>query len=46
LIYIVKGSEICDVKGPTLIIQKETTAMFGGRALNGSDCSETWFVGG
>ena len=46
LIYIVKGSETYDVKGPTSIIQKVTTAMFGDRALNGPVCSETWFVGG
>ena len=45
LIYVVKGSETYDVEGPTSIIQKVTTAMFGGRALNGPDCSEIWFVG-
>jgi len=39
-----KGSETCDVEDPTSIIQKVTTAMFGGRALNGSNCSETWLL--
>jgi len=46
MIYVIKGPETCDMEGPTLIIQKVTTIMFGGRALNKPDCSETWFVGG
>jgi len=41
LIYVIKGSETCDVQGPTSIIQKVTTVMFGGRALNGPDSFET-----
>ena len=40
LIYVVKSSKTCDVEGPTSVIQKVMTAMFGGRALNGSDCYE------
>ena len=46
LIYVVRGSETCDVEGPTSIIQKVTIVMFSGRTLNGPDCFETWFVGG
>ena len=37
LIYVVKGSKTCDLKGQTSII---TTAMFGGRVLNGLDFFE------
>ena len=33
LIYVVKSSKTCDVEGPTSIILKVTTAMFGGRHL-------------
>ena len=44
--HVIKGFETCDVEGPTSIIQKVTTTMFSGKALNGSDCSEMWFVGG
>ena len=46
LIYVVKGSETCDVKGPTSIIQKTTIVMFGDRTLNGPDYFETWFIDG
>ena len=41
LIYVVRGSETCDVEGPTSIIQKVMTAKFGGRTLNELDCFET-----
>ena len=44
LIYVVKGSETCDVEGPTSIIQKVTIAMFDSRILNGLDCLEMWFI--
>jgi len=46
LIYVVKSFEICNVEGPTSIIQKVTTVMFGGRTLNGPDYFETWFIDG
>ena len=44
LIYVVKGSEICDVKDPISIIQKATVALFDSRTLNRPDCFETWFI--
>jgi len=34
MIYVIKGSETYDVKGPTSIIQKVMTTMFGSRTLN------------
>ena len=34
LIYVVRGSETCDVEGPTSIIQKVTTAMFRGSLMD------------
>jgi len=40
LIYVIKGSEICDVEGPTSIILKVTTVMFGSRTLNGPNYFE------
>jgi len=46
LIYVVKGSKTCDVKGPTSIIQKVTISIFGGIILNGPDYFETWFIDG
>jgi len=44
LIYVVKGSETCDVEGPTSIIQKVATAMFGSRLLNRLDYFKMWFI--
>ena len=44
LIYVVKGFETCDVKGPTSIIHKVTTTMFGGKILNRLDSFEMWFI--
>jgi len=46
LIYVVKGSKTYDVEGPTSIIQKVMTVMFGSRTLNRPDCFEMWFIDG